>query len=305
MKRIRILSDLGDLKIIRKIKMEGDFNPWKVKSLEDFTRIVYSCPECEQSFSTSEQFVGHAMMSHPKARATLPDILNVQGNVPEEKSGITEYLLANQDFVEVNQDSVEEECMEAYQCDLCPVFFYSEGDLTKHKSDGHRCEFCSSTFHSVKGKSKHMRNNHNYQCHKCNQTFTLKKDLKNHDCQEWPDLDVESFDQSQPKFNCNFCDKSFRTKEKRDRHVNASKNHHNCRECREIFRTKKDLKNHEDSMAHSLAHPSSVTQPMFNCSICGKYFSTKKGRDRHMKNDSKNCKQLKAHKKFQTLKVTY
>ena len=273
-----------------------DFNPWKVKSLEDFTRIVYSCPECEQSFSTSEQFVGHAMMSHPKARATLPDILNIQDNVPEssheEKSEVTEKSLANQDFVEKKQES-ELECTEMYQCDLCPVFFNSEGDLTKHKSEGHRCEFCSFDFHSVKAKSKHMRNNHNYQCQMCFQTFALKKDLKSHDCQEWTDVDLESFDQIQYKFNCNFCYKSFRTKEKRDQHVNASKNHHNCRECREIFRSKKDLQNHECQ-----AHPSSVTQPMFNCSICGKYFSTKKGRDHHMKNDSKNCKQLKAHKKF-------
>ena len=271
-----------------------DFNPWKVKSLEDFTRIVYSCPECERSFSTSEQFVGHAMMSHPKARATLPDILNIQDNVPEssheEKSEVTEKSLANQDSVEVNQDSVEEELLEVSQCDLCPMCFNSEGDLTKHKSDGHRCEFCSFTFHSVEAKLNHMRNNHNYQCHKCNQTFTLKKDLKNHDCQEWP----ESYDQIQPTFNCNICDKSFHTNERRDQHVKDSHTvtqSHQCRECRKIFRTKKDLKNHDSN-----AHPSSVT--MFNCSICGKYFSTKKGRDHHMKNDSKNCKQLKAHKKF-------
>ena len=53
-----------------KIKTETDFNPWRVKSIEDFTSVDYSCPECERSFSTSEQFVCHAMTSHQKARDT-------------------------------------------------------------------------------------------------------------------------------------------------------------------------------------------------------------------------------------------
>ena len=94
--------------------MENEFNPWKVTSLEDFTMIVYSCPECERIFSTSEQFIGHAMMSHPKARDTLPDILNIQDEeVKEEsdlesleiKSDITEKSLVIQDCVEVEQES--------------------------------------------------------------------------------------------------------------------------------------------------------------------------------------------------------
>ena len=93
--------------------MENDFNPWKVNSLKDFTCVVYKCPECERSFSTSEQFIGHAMMSHPKARNTLPDILNIQDEeVKEEsdlesleiKSDITEKSLVNPDCVEVKQE---------------------------------------------------------------------------------------------------------------------------------------------------------------------------------------------------------
>merc|ERR1711983_701535 len=58
------------------------------------------------SFSTSEQFIGHAMMSHPKAREALPDILNVQD---EEKSDITEKSLENQDCVEVVEVEQESE----------------------------------------------------------------------------------------------------------------------------------------------------------------------------------------------------
>ena len=221
--------------------MENEFNPWKVTSLEDFTMIVYSCPECERIFSTSEQFIGHAMMSHPKARATLPDILNVQDNVPEEKSEITEKSLENQDFVEVKQES-ELECTEMYQCDLCPVFFNSEGDLMKHKSEGHRCEFCVFTFHTVEAKLKHMRRTHNYQCDKCDQNFPLKKDLKSHECQAL--IGVESCDQIHPTFKCNICDKSFHTKEGRNQHIKS-----NAKTCKQLQKSNY-LKSHKRKHQH-------------------------------------------------------
>ena len=63
-----------------KIKMENDVNPsnpWKVKSLQQFR--VFKCPECEKKFDTKMQLVGHAMMSHPKARDALPGVLSDQG----------------------------------------------------------------------------------------------------------------------------------------------------------------------------------------------------------------------------------
>jgi len=193
-----------------KIKMETtetEFNPWRVKSLEDFTSVVYSCPECESSFSTSEQFVCHAMISHQKARDTLPEILNIQDIVPEireeEKSATIAKPLVNQEFVEVKRDS-KHECMKMYQCDLCPLFFNSKVKLKKHKRRGHRCEFCTVTYLSVQGKLNHMRDNHNFQCHQCRQIFRSKKDLKYHESQTHP--------------ICNTCGKSSLTKEGGEHH---------------------------------------------------------------------------------------
>ena len=54
-------------------RMEVEYNPWNVSSLEAF--LHYNCPECEDKYSTKEQFVCHAMMVHEKARDTLPGIL--------------------------------------------------------------------------------------------------------------------------------------------------------------------------------------------------------------------------------------
>ena len=53
---------------------EVQTNPWNVLSLEAFH--FYNCPECGDKYSTREQFIGHAMISHQKARNTLPTILN-------------------------------------------------------------------------------------------------------------------------------------------------------------------------------------------------------------------------------------
>ena len=65
----------------------------------------------------------------------------------------------NQDFLEVEEES-KLECMEVYQCDLCPTFFISKAGLQVHKSKGHLCEYCAESYHSVKEKSKHMSKSH-------------------------------------------------------------------------------------------------------------------------------------------------
>ena len=56
------------------MELEVETNQWNVLSLEAFH--FYNCPECDEKYSTREQFVGHAMISHQKARDTLPAILN-------------------------------------------------------------------------------------------------------------------------------------------------------------------------------------------------------------------------------------
>ena len=54
--------------------MDFEPNPWNVISIEAFH--FYNCPECEDKYVTKEQFVGHAMISHQKARVPLLAILD-------------------------------------------------------------------------------------------------------------------------------------------------------------------------------------------------------------------------------------
>ena len=55
-------------------RMDFEPNPWNVISIEAFH--FYNCPECEDKYVTKEQFVGHAMISHQKARVPLLAILD-------------------------------------------------------------------------------------------------------------------------------------------------------------------------------------------------------------------------------------
>ena len=175
LKRKRILSDL-------KINMGNDFNPWKVKSLEDFTCVVYSCPECERTFSTSEQFIGHAMRSHPKARDTLPDILNVQEIDPdircEEKPEITEKSLVNPalveavevkqepelESVEIKSEITEKAEKSLVNQDSVEVKQESKRSKRSKRAKGmYQCDICGKPFRTEGGRNNHMKT-----CQKCN-----------------------------------------------------------------------------------------------------------------------------------------
>ena len=50
--------------------MEVENNPWNVLSLEAYH--FYFCPECETKHETKDQFVGHAIVKHPRAREFIP-----------------------------------------------------------------------------------------------------------------------------------------------------------------------------------------------------------------------------------------
>ena len=62
------------------VNMDGEFNPWNVTSIEEFH--LYNCPECDVKYKDKEQFVGHAVLKHPKAYQYIQSI--TQENVNKE-----------------------------------------------------------------------------------------------------------------------------------------------------------------------------------------------------------------------------
>ena len=131
------------------------------------------------------------MMSHPKARDTLPDILNVQDIDPEETSDITEKSLVNPDFVEaveVKQESelesveIKSEITEKAEKSL------GNQDLAKVKQESkqskdkivqiYQCDICGKSLHTKGGRKDHMKTCQNRQNQRSKNLEKIRQKMK-------------------------------------------------------------------------------------------------------------------------------
>ena len=48
---------------------EDKFNPWDVKSLEEFQ--YYCCPSCPSKFADKNDFIKHVWEAHPESQSTI------------------------------------------------------------------------------------------------------------------------------------------------------------------------------------------------------------------------------------------
>ena len=120
------------------MELEVETNPWNVLSLEAFR--FYNCPECDDKYPTREQFVGHAMISHQKARDTLPAILN--------DDSVQSILVVEP---EVSVDHVESSIVRGLESNICiePKCDPNENsDGLEPTSDTENDENCESVVNS-------------------------------------------------------------------------------------------------------------------------------------------------------------
>ena len=66
----------------------GEFNPWNVTSIEEFH--FYNCPECNVKYQDKEQFVGHAVLKHPKAIQYIKSITQENESVNKENAVVND-----------------------------------------------------------------------------------------------------------------------------------------------------------------------------------------------------------------------
>ena len=53
-------------------EFEDKFNPWTVKSLDDF--LFYCCPECDHQSITKNAFIKHAVNNHPRSQDVIDSL---------------------------------------------------------------------------------------------------------------------------------------------------------------------------------------------------------------------------------------
>ena len=268
--------------------MEVEYNPWNVLSLEAFH--FYNCPECEDKYSTKEQFTNHAIDVHPKARIIIPTMLDnnvniviseVQTSIKVEPNG-EEFKPENafdldchikieaiesdteNDSTELKQESSQSVTTEMHKCDQCPKSYSQKKQLKEHirkVHDGlsHKCEHCGKSFSGERGLSMHIRSCHTtepvtYKCDLCDKEYSHKHTLKSH---------KQSVHEG-VTFKCDQCDKEFTRKNHLKEHIRDfhSGMKYKCDQCDKELFSLKGMALHKASN-----HPDETTK-VYYCDSC-------------------------------------
>ena len=151
----------------------------------------------------------------------------------------------NRVIFELTKAEFQEECI----CEYCCKRFSKEDDLIQHQKvvseTVYKCPLCS-----IESKSFHGRNLH----------FLISHS-------------------SDRPYNCQNCQKTFKTKYKKTQHEKscASNTRHPCQRCSKTFSSIRNLNDHE-----KFVHNKDVNSFQFQCEICNKRFYKKCNYESHL-----------------------
>ena len=248
-------------------------SPWNVESLEDF--LYYCCPECPDRNQSRDDFIQHAIITHPKSNEylvnfvvkeevnnaryetdivdnnlkfdenELADPLKVVTNEFREEqkiliTNVKEEENANEEniieFNDENEDHYKDE-------DYVPG---SEVLVKKYPYKPQKCNQCDKIFDSKQGLANHIRTHKN----------------RNKEISEG-DEDDDNFIDTKDGLNsniCGICGKLFSEAGNLKKHINRFHNNdgqqkdYKCNACGKLFTTSSILKNHKIEVHEKLKY---------------------------------------------------
>ena len=181
---------------------ENENNPWNVSTLEKFR--YFNCPQCENKYSTKEQFVGHAIVAHKKACDYLPKILH------ETHEASNEHELIEETDPEGFDDNVNVDA--------------SAIESTSGTSSTEREEFGTSTPEPLTIKIKKEQKN------PIKKAMKVKESIKNR--------------KMTSIYKCRECQTYFPSESKLQKHKWTHKTNTKCKQCGKEFSQRSDLNRH-------------------------------------------------------------
>ena len=239
-------------------KMEQPIdNPWDVQSLEEFH--FYCCPECNEKTFTREQFINHALQTHPKSHETIPLLIQETGleepeieiNEDVEPHITEEYDPGNDTGVqdiETPEENLplkqeEEMLVEPEHQFIEPepkklkIKVKQDSELMLPENTPIKEEFASQV--ELDLKLLNQNENGRYQCDLCDKSYARKHKLNEH----------KRIIHEGQRFQCEYCDKVLHSplgirKHKAKYHPNEKTQAYKCTICPYTTVHVKHLMNH-------------------------------------------------------------
>ena len=252
-------------------KVDVKNNPWNVENIDQF--LFYCCPECDMKQDNKEQFIIHAVDSHPNSHNFIPifgfkDEKSVGEQEPFEDNEIKEENIEMLPEVKLEIPDAEIEMERKPKCEECDIEFSTPKSLSNHNKKLHSeddqdndfmnpiCKKCNKEFPNRSGYASHIKS--------CQ---TAKKTKRGRPSKYTFITDPKD---GKPKIQCEDCGLMFISK---DGIIMHKKKYHGYKTGRKVVsNSKKQKYEHEEIKSDHLGY----------CILCSTDFKTYNNLLKHM-----------------------